>query len=256
MQFETMSRRVFLGSAMAATCTRASATVPTLDRLIARNTAARGGAQRLNVLRSMEAIVRITEPSFSVIGRYLADASGLVRVDIYADGKRVFTEGVDAAGAWELHADSTAAKEGTEKGMQALLHGIEFNLIGLNRMAGRGHRLALASPAEDSGRYVVQLMLKDGFETQLFISRENWQIVARQDRRAYHVDVDPTAKNIESRFSDFRRTGGIVSPFRGQDIDLDTGKEVGRNETLRVGWNVATEGRFPRDAVPLPAPAL
>ncbi len=208
----------------------------------------------MNALNSMASVVRITEPGFTVIGRYLADARGQVRVDVYRQGRRVFSEGVDATGVWELAAGDSAPKEGSEKGRQALLHGIEFNLIGLNRMASRGHRLALSSPPFEAGLYGLKLSLHDGFETRLFISPKNWQIVARRDERAYHVDLDPTVKRVESRFSDFRKSGGIVTPFRSQDIDLGTGKQVGESETISIDWNIATEALMARDAPALPAP--
>lgn len=256
MSIGSISRRLFLGGALAASCTPGYAASLSIDRLIARNTSARGGARRLNALRSMASVVRVTEPSFSVVGRYLADARGFVRVDVYSEGKRVFSEGVDAEGVWELGGDSNSPKGGSEKGKQALLHGVEFNLIGLNRMAGRGHRLALATPPLDAGRHAMQLTLSDGFETILLVSPENWQVVARRDQRAYHVDVDPTVKRIESRFSDFRKQGGVVTPFRSEDVDLDSGKQVGRTETLQLAWNVETSVSMPRGAASLPAPSV
>lgn len=256
MEIAGISRRLFLGGALAASCAHAGTASLAIDRLIARNTAARGGARRLNALRSMASVVRVTEPGFSIVGRYLADARGLVRVDVYSDGKRVFSEGVDVDGVWELGDDSTAPKSGSEKGKQALLHGIEYNLIGLHRMAGRGHQLALGTPPQDAGRHVLHASLGDGFETNFLISPDNWQIVARRDQRAYHVDADPTVKRIESRFTDFRKVEGIVTPFRSEDIDLDSGKEIGRSETLQLDWNVESSALMPRGAASLPAPSV
>lgn len=248
------TRRTFVGTALAIAAMPAAATPLSLERLIARNTLARGGARRLNGLRSMASVVRVTEPTFRVLGRYLATADGLVRVDVYADGKRVFSEGVDSVGVWAWPGAESSPKPSTEKGKAALLHSIEFNLISLGRMKGRGHRLAFAPEIARRESHVIQLTQADGFESRLFVSPESWLVVGRQDRRAYHPDVDSTEKRIESQFSDFRAVGGIVSPFLSRDIDLDTGKEIGRAETLSVQWNVKTEGQIGRNAPPPPAP--
>lgn len=253
--FSPISRRVFLGAAIAAVGARpAFAERSFLDHLIARNTAARGGAGRLNALHSIESIVRITEPGFSVIGRYLATAAGQVRIDVYVGEKRVFSEGVDEAGVWDWPATEAAPRAGSTKGKNALLHGIEYNLIGLDRMGKRGHRLMIAPSTPELTLPAIQLKFSDGFECRLYIDTDSWQIVRRRDQRAYHVDLDSTEKHIESRYSDFRMTDGIVSPHHSQDVDIDSGKEVGRSDTLWIRWNVDPSGRLARTADPLPAP--
>ncbi len=195
--FASISRRAFLGFTVAtAAAPSAFAGLPLLDQLIARNTAARGGAKRLNALHSVEAVVRITEPGFSVIGRYLATAAGQVRIDVYAGEMRVFSEGVDAAGVWEWPGTGAAPRAGSTRGKQALLHGIEYNLIGFERMTKRGHRLVIAPPTPGLTLPAIQLSFSDGFESRLFIDPDSWQIVRRRDHRAYHVDRDSTEKHI------------------------------------------------------------
>ena len=241
-------------SAMAAFAVAPAAAAPnSLNQIIMRNARARGGAKRLNAIRTMESAVRITEPTFTVLGRYLASVDGLVRVDVYADGKRVFSEGVDSAGVWSWPGGKDTPAAGTDKGKAALLHTIEFNLISLDRLRQRGHQVTRA-PVEPNGLQAIDLKLADGFETRLFVDPVSWQVVGRRDRRAFHVDVDQTQKHIESRFSDFRVVNGIATPFRTEEVDLDTGKQVGMAEILSVNWNVDPSSRFDRAAPAAPTP--
>lgn len=250
-----ISRRVFIAGACAAAASPACAGGLALAAIVARNTAARGGPRRLAALRTMESQVRITEQGQKLDGRYLAAADGMVRVDIFDAGQRVFTEGVDGGGVWSWPGGLAAPRAGSGDGKAALLHGVLFNLVALAGMPARGVKLALVPDPSENGLHCIQLTLSDGFETRLYVSPKTWQVVKREDRRAYHPDVENTSKRIESRFSDFRASQGVVSAWRSEDFDLTTGKMVGMGETLALAWNVPTAGRIARSAA-FPSPPV
>jgi hypothetical protein len=216
-----------------------------LERLIAANSAARGGVQRLRRLRTMDTVIRIIEPSYTVIGRYRADRDEQMRIDVFAEGKRGFSEGIDGAGAWAWPGGEPAPKPMGDKGRQALEHGIVFNLLPLFDLARRGHRLTLVAADPPC----AQLDFADGFSARLFFDPLSGHIVRRQDRRAYHPDVDPTENRIETCFSDFRMTDGVVSPWVAEDHDLGSGQRIGRTETLRLAWDQPARPWLSRDAV-------
>ena len=226
-------RSIITGIASLPLLALTGATDDSLARLIARNTRARGGQARLGRVRSMDVRLRIIEPTFSVVGHYRAERSGHVWMDVFAGDKRAFSEGVDANGVWSWPGNADAPVASSEKGRQALDHGVKFNLLSLPDIAASGVRITLVSADPPC----LQLTFADGFETRMTLDPATWLIVRRQDRRAYHPDVDATEKRIESRYSDFRTTDGIVTPWLSEDYDLDAGTRVGRGEIIDLAWD-------------------
>ena len=106
-------------------------------------------------------------------------------------------------------------------------------LYGLHELAGRGHKLELAGREKIEGvdYYALKVTFSDGYLITFYVDPATWLITRRRDVRALHVDVDPTPTTIESRFSDFRKTDGVMFAFVGIDVDLATGKIL---ETTRV----------------------
>lgn len=248
-----VTRRVFVAglATVAMPAMAASKGDSRLQELIGRNTVARGGKARLRRLRSMDATLRITEPGFTVIGRYLAERSRRMRIDVFADGNRVFSEGIDKIGAWAWPAKDVAPKPIGDTGRLALERGIVFNLVPLFDLSRLGHKLSLV--ALDTP--CIQIDFSDGFATRLFLDPFSGHIVRRQDRRAYHPDVDATQKRIEVRASDFRERHGVVSPWLSEDFDLDSGQRIGRAEILRLDWDVPVR-RFLHRSAKVVAPAM
>lgn len=241
-----MNRRLFVAG-LTILAPPAQARMPAdtqLRKLIAGNSAARGGKARLQRLRSMDATLRITEPGFTVIGRYRAERSGRMRIDVFAGGARVFSEGIDDQGAWAWPGKEAAPKPIGDAGRHALERGIVFNLVPLFDISRLGHRLSLVSADPPC----IQIDFADDFATRLFLDPVSGHIVRRQDRRAYHPDQDSTEKRIEVRASDFREQDGVVSPWLSEDYDMDAGERIGRAETLRLAWDEPIGGHLPRAA--------
>lgn len=230
----------FLG--LAALAAEACATQLPLDDVISRNAAARGGAPAIEAIENVRTKVEIVEPSFTVVGDYRA-RDGAMRIDIYAGGARVFSEGIDELGSWQQKGAGEPILETTKEGRAALLHGIEFNLFGLHQLEERGHTLAqLGSEQIDGTDYrVIRVTMSDGFETYLYLHSESALVERRRDVRALHPDADATTRLIENRYFDFRTSCGVLSPASSQQIDVETGEELQRTRVLSQVCNLAEE---------------
>lgn len=122
-----------------------------LEEIVARNTEAMGGRERIGAVQAIEVSLHIKDPGFEVDGIYRAARPGRMRIDIKADGKPVYMERFDGEKAWQWN-----GKEEKEEGpapTAALRHGIEMsgNLFGLHEMSRRGHRLELAGREKIDG---------------------------------------------------------------------------------------------------------
>src|SRR5262245_6412211 len=90
----------------------------TLEQVVAQHTAAVGGREAVERVRSVQYAITIVEPTFTVDGIYRADRKLRMRIDVVADGKRVFTEAYDGRKAWEMGGDGVVHPS-NEKGTAA-----------------------------------------------------------------------------------------------------------------------------------------
>ena len=237
-QFE-LTRRATLAAIGAAAVTgcahfpASAAAVPTLDEVIRRNTLARGGAAALDRVRAVLIDVEIVEGGLTLNGRYAATDRGLVRIDVYAAGKLVASEGVDSNGVWILGKDGPRPSVATGAA-NALTNGAQTHLFGWHRFAERGHKLSLMPPETIDGvTYpVVKIQLATGADSYNYVDPVTWLAVRRRDERAYHPDMDQTKKRVETRFSDFVSVEGVVAPHRNVDLNLADGSVLSTNRVL------------------------
>lgn len=221
---------------------------PDLEALVARHVEARGGKAVIEAVRTFDSDIHIVEPTFEVDGAYVATRDGRMRVDILADGQRVFSEALDGGRAWSWTPDA-GVREGSAAGAAALRHGIElpFKLFGLDEMRDRGHRLEFVGrEALDGTEYhVLRLTLDDGFESLYYLNPDSGLIDRDRQRRALHVDVDPTPEWIETSYEDYRRAGGVLYPHRQVERQLSTGKVLATVTVREIRINPPlAPGRF------------
>jgi hypothetical protein len=206
-----------------------------LDAVVANNTAARGGEAAMASVNAYESDVHIVEPQFAVDGTYVATRDGRMRVDIRADGARVFTEALDRDRAWSWDPEH-GARAGTAAGAAALRHGIELpiKIFGLHEMRRRGHRLELTGRETLDGvaYHVLRLTLSDGFEVSYYVNPVTWLIERDRQKRAMHVEVDPTPEWIETRYEDYVPAAGVLLPRRLVETRVATGEVL---STVTVG---------------------
>src|SRR5262245_48516528 len=127
-----VSRRLIVlgAAAFALSCATPTPAALTLEDILARNAEAQGGAAFARV-QTLLSEAEIVEPTFTVEGRYIASKTGLMRVDVFYQGRRAFSEGIDAQGAWSWPGDAPAPVPASGSGRAMLAHGIEFNLFSL-----------------------------------------------------------------------------------------------------------------------------
>jgi hypothetical protein len=214
------------------------------DEIIARNTEAMGGRQAIEAIHSIEITLHISERKFEVDAVYCAARPGMMRIDVTAGGKRVFSEGFDGEKAWQWPADAEHAVDESLQATAALRHGVELpgKLFGLHEMRGRGHAVEFVGRERLDGTdfYVLRVTLSDGYSTSLYVDPTTWRIARRRDFRPLHVDIDPTPTTIEDQNFDFRQQGRIWFAFGSKQIDVPTGKvlQTSRIETVKINPRV------------------
>lgn len=229
-----LTRRAMLGVVLAAASAPLfAASRLTLAEVVRRNTRARGGAAALDRMHALGVDVEIVEGGQALHGRYAANRAGLVRIDVYAGGRHVGSEGVDGNGVWILGKNGPEPSVAAGAG-NALTNGAENHLFGWNRFPQRGHKLALmpSQTVEGITYPVVEVRYSTGHVSYFYVDPGSWQAVRRRDQRAYHPDVSQSKQHVETRMSDFRAVQGIVAAQRSEDYDLDSGKLLSTNRTL------------------------
>jgi hypothetical protein len=188
-----------------------------LSELVSENAAARGGRAATEAIQSLEAKLRIVEPTYSAEGVWRVDRRGRMRIDVSIGGKRVFTEAFDGTNGWQMPGDAPPKAAGTE-GAAALRHSgqLPTNILGLHEMAAHGHRLELVGREQIGGIscYALVLTLDDGFQTRYYLDPSTFLITRSRVHKTLHPDNDPTPTTIETVWSDFRPVSGVLFPSR------------------------------------------
>jgi hypothetical protein len=223
--------------ALATGCSDTDRIVPgalTVEDVLDRHIAAIGGEQAIESVRNIRLTVEVVEPEFTVSGVYRATTDHVMRVDIYMQDQRVFSEGVDAAGSWQQAGEGAEVTGTNHQARAALDHGIEFNLFGLHDLTERGHQATLFGREliGEVDYYVIQVTLADGFERHYYINPDNWLIERHRETSALHPDLDTEERPAETLVSDNQERCGILQATRSQKVDLETGDEVQRTRTL------------------------
>lgn len=193
-----------------------------------------GGLAAAQAIPALAYRLRIKEATFEVDAVYAVDRRGRMRVDLYKDGKRVFTECHDGAHAWEMDGDGKAT-DASPAGTAALWHGTQYpgQILALAELPGHGHRIETSGRERIDGvdYAVLKLTMRDGFETYRYVNRSTQRIERSRDVRAPHPDIDPKKTVLDTAWSDFRRIDGVLRPFVETQTDLATGKW---NQTVTV----------------------
>ena len=202
-----------------------------LQELLTCNDEAVGG-DALRAASRVDYDLDIAEPNSQTTAHYSATRAGEMRIDVYRDGERVYTEFLDSNGAWELPQDAPAPRPASADGAAALRHGLEQpgHLWTLADMTRNGHAVSLEDGETIDGvdYRVVKVTLRDGFPIWYWIDEKTCLIARSRNFRAYHPDLDPTRRWTESVFEDYEEFDGIRKPRVTRDVDFATGTTVGQ----------------------------
>lgn len=170
------------------------------------------------VIESLQVDLIIEEPSFTVTARYHADRDGRMRIDVFDDDTRVFSEGLSADGAWQWHGGEANLAPVSDAGRAALERGIANNLYALHERPALGYRLRYdGMAATDSGRYwKIRSRAPDGFEEVFYIDTDSALIAEKREVKALHPDQGARERASVTYFRDYRERGGRQFPFRAE----------------------------------------
>jgi len=226
------------------------------EQILACNAAALGGMATLGGIDTLRFDLDIREPSFAVQGRYVASRDGTMRVDNYANGERVFAEGLEGGEAWQWTPEGRTLA-GAD-GAAALRHGIEapgrfWTLWELQR---RGLQVAWlpAGPQARINEWQFQLTRADGSQYGYFIDRMSCLPTRELSRRALHPDVDPTMVTIETSYDEPFVVDGVVRFRVSEQRDLDSGEWLGTTRIVDVKQGVELADGFFAGSRPLHEP--
>jgi hypothetical protein len=227
---------VFLGLATSA----CSAPAPTTEGVIARTTEAMGGGEALRNLRNVRIAAEWKEGGRAFKGDYRATREGLMRIDVFIDGERVYSEGFDAQGAWEQAGEGAAVQSVGAAARDALTHGVSyrFNGIWFARERGQAVEYLGTETVEKIPYHVMRLKFPDGFETYFYINPKTWLPERQRDERAYHPSSDPKKITIESVQADFALRCGVAMALTSRDINLASTEVLAERRVSDAQCNV------------------
>ncbi len=217
------------------------------------------GEPTLRRVRQLEYRIEIKEAGATLRGRYRATRDGRMRIDVFAEGTRVYSEGWDGRQGWQQPQDASEPIGSTAEAAAALRRGVAQpgHLWTLADMPRNGHTLKLLGRELVGGTryYVVRLTLADGFRSWYLVDPTTCLIARKRDFRAFHPDQDPSQKWVESVFDEFRTVGGITKPYRTRDVDRASGKTMSTTRVLEIAVDPAfdPERMRPRPGDPAPA---
>ncbi len=225
-------------------CACGTANRSELNKLLSCNDAAVGGAT-LRALDTVEQQIEIQEPDFSATGHFMISREGRMRIDIFIDDNRVFSEGFDGGQAWQMAGPATEPEPSSADGAAALRHSIEQpgHLWTLADMESRGHLVELQNRETLDGvdYTVIQLTLDDGFQNWYWINTDTCLIERNRNFRAFHPDLDAEKSWTETVFEGFQETDGVTRAHLVRTVDLQSGETIGTTRVIRVRSNPAID---------------
>ncbi|WDI30195.1 hypothetical protein PUV54_09505 [Hyphococcus flavus] len=197
----------------------------TLETLIDRNAEARGGKEAIESIRNVDIELLIVEPSFTVTGHYRATREGFMRIDVFAEGNRVFTEALGPDGGWQMFNDGEVA-DLSPGGDAALKRGVIGNLYGLHELPGLGYKLELVGSAERNGSafWEVERTAPDGFSEHLFFDKDTFLQASSVETSALHPDLDSTEVRQESFILSYEEIDGVLFRSKSETRNLENGE--------------------------------
>ena len=232
---------------------------PTLATVISRNTDAMGGLEASKRVRSIRYYLTITEPKFQVQGVYTADRRGRARIDIFHQGRRVFSEAFDGEKAWQMTADGKATPS-SASGAANLRDGAEFpgKLLTLGELNSVGARLSLLpdETIEGSEYHVLRLVRRDDTSVLLYVNPDTWLIDWQREDAALHPDLDATQKSMQTHMMGYRQVGAVIRSYDSVQRDLRDGRVVQKTSASKIIFNVPVDDSIFVAGSPPPAQPL
>lgn len=233
----TLAALLILAGAAPTAAGPPAAGTPTVEEILARHAAARGGYERLKAVRSI-----IYRGTYREGGRVVMPHAAMALMRPYyklvGDPEHPdpdFAEGYDGS-AWELYGDP----------------GIVLRTVGAASAAGRhatriggplidaadaGSTVSLDGTEQIDGRKAYRLLVRmqDGFEQRELIDAASWLLVAERKTAPIHAFGGSVAS--EERFGDYRAVDGILFAFADREVEIATGKVLDEMQWTSITLN-------------------
>jgi len=212
-----------------------------LDAILELNAVAHGGNDNFSRVENIRCLLTISEPGFEVSGTYVATRTGNMRIDIEADGQRVFSEGLNNGKAWQW-TPGGGFEDQDENAAAALRHGIDSpgRFFSMQQARERGARVTLVGEVDDNGarQWQLNLVLPDGFSRDFFIEQQTGRTVRERDHRAFHPAIDDTKETVETIYQGESWVDGVLRFTRSDNRNADTGEWLGTTLIRAVEHNI------------------
>ena len=210
---------------------------PTVEEILERHAAARGGYQKLKAVRSV--IYRGTYREGGQVAMPHA-AMALMRpyYKLVGDPEHPdpdFAEGYDGS-AWELYGDPGIVLRTVGAASAAARHATRIGGP-LIDAADAGSTVTLDGTEQIDGRKAYRLLVRmqDGFEQQELVDAATWLLVAERHTAPIHAFGNSVAS--EQRFGDYRAVDGILFAFADREVEIATGKVLNEMQWTSITLN-------------------
>jgi hypothetical protein len=214
-----------------------AAGMPTVDEILARHAAARGGYEKLKAVHSV--IYRGTYREGGQVAMPHA-AMALMRpyYKLVGDPEHPdpdFAEGYDGS-AWELYGDPGIVLRTVGAAAAAARHATRIGGP-LIDAADAGSTVTLDGAEQIDGRKAYRLLVRmqDGFEQQELVDAGTWLLVAERHTAPIHAFGNSVAS--EQRFGDYRAVEGILFAFADREVEIATGKVLNEMQWTSITLN-------------------
>ncbi len=190
----------------------------TLQQVLDQHAAAQGGRAAIESVETLQIDLAIKEPPFVLVARYSASRDGRMRIDVYSDDIRVFSEGFNGRNGWQWPGGTDQPVAMSAAGEAAVKRGIVGNLFGLHERPALGYDLRYIS-IEDVGEmrfHVIESTSPDGFVERFYIDADTGHLAQKREISSLHPDTDPVEQAYVTHFSDYRVVEGRWFSFRSE----------------------------------------
>lgn len=220
-------------------CAVAPESPATLQQVLDQHAAAHGGRAAIESVETLQIDLAIDEPPFVLTGRYSASRDGRMRVDVYSDDVRVFSEGFDGQKGWQWPGGTDQPVAMSDAGEAAVKRGIVGNLYGLHERPALGYDLRYTG-TEDAGEtrfHVIESTSPDGFVERFYIDADTRRLAQKREISSLHPDTDPVEQAYVTHFADYRVVDGRWFSFRSEKRPLESDVAVQTVILTRVTIN-------------------
>jgi hypothetical protein len=200
------------GLAAAVLAAASPAPPPTVDELVARNIAARGGRERLRAVASLRMTGRLTPgaPAVEAPIRLELKRPDRIRMEITFQGMTA-VQAYDGKTGWQIapfRGQSVPVFMSEEEREQALEQAdVDGPLVDYKE---KGHTLELVGPDKvgEADAWRMKLALKNGTVRDVYLDASTFLEIQTVSKRRIRGDL----VEAESRLEDYREVGGILFP--------------------------------------------